>query len=510
MAHDDKYFEETRKSLFKYVNNRAFLSSSSRNRGSTNSVQQSMRERIKKVALIDKLETAQVATIGKGNGNGGGEDCCFSVSMNERKNVIAVANGKSELLLLNEDGQKTKQFKTQHREIVTQIHFMDNNKHRLENDNRKTSTSHAIDDEFFYTSSLDKTIKVWHGENNIQTLKDHKDWIRCLDTSCDNSTLLSGCISGRIFGYDINKEHQILFQIQNDPQNILGGLNTINSILCTNHSPSMFYTGSRDGYIRLYDSRNLVFNSNTGSNTVKPIFKIKAHEGKMNQLQITKDDHHLLSSGRDSVIRLFDVRKLPTGTSDQISNLDSSVIQKYQDHKCKSYNVSSCFFDNEKYVLTGSEDNKVYIYEKDSGKLLRTLNGHEGVVHLILNINDNRLLTNSIESSRLFFWETSTQKVNIKMDTEIDDSFERSILERVMRQHGDQILNLYHSNSLNNENENMGLGMAMNQLVVSPENEHIFRDILQTFISTLVQEQGGNSILPNLDDLLDSSDDETF
>ncbi|KAG2374516.1 hypothetical protein C9374_010800 [Naegleria lovaniensis] len=511
---DSKLYDRSRKSFYNYLNHRPLLMSMEKPR--TNySVQNLLDMNIEK-RMMNVLNVNHVAFMGAfKTGASGGEDCCFCLTTNHR-NIIATSNGRANLLLFNYDGVKTKEFASHHKEIITQIHFVQN--HRATEQQQQSSEKvvqqssakgHPIDHEMFYTSSLDKTIKVWHGENNIQTLKDHKDWIRCLNTNCDSTTLYSGCISGFIYGWDINRNHQVSFQIQNDPKDALGGLNTINSLLTLHRSPHIVYSASRDGCLRMYDTRSLVFNSNTGVNTVKPKFKIKAHNGKMNQLQITNDDLYLLSSGRDSTMRLFDVRKLPSTTLNEVSSLDPFVVQTYSQHECKSYNVSSCFFKEEKYVLTGSEDNKIYIYDTWSGKLVRTLSGHEGVIHLLMNLDDYRIISNSIESSRLFFWAPTLEKTDIlsQLEKEVDDSLERNILERVMRQHGDQILNLYHTNSLHNENE--GLSAAMNNLVITPENQQVFNDIMQTFLRTVIQEQGqgGQINWDSLDGIDDSDSD---
>ena len=499
---ESRAYEKSCKSLNGYLNHREFLMSSP-HRKARPSLDDTIGRRIRNKVAVDMLQLTHVAFNGKETTQSNPEDCCFSLNTNN-DNIIVSSNGSANLLFFDNDGKKTKEFKTGHKEIITQVCFASAKKDSLEVGS--SSCSHPMDREVFYTSSLDKTIMVWHGQNHIQTLKDHKDWIRCLTTNSNCSTLLSGCISGLIYGWDINRNHQNIFQIQNQPSTTQHGLNTINSLLFTHHSQDTFYSASRDGCVRLYDMRNCAFNSNSGVNTIKPIFRIKTHEGKMNQLQLTKNDIYLLSSGRDGCMRLFDTRKLPSSKIDNIEEIKPFVYQTYSSHQCQNYNIGSTFYDHENSVVSGSEDNKIYIYDTVSGKLQKVLSGHEGVVHMLININESRLLSNSIESSRLFFWEATTEQIEIKLQNEMEHHYERDIMEQVMRQHGDQILNFYHTNSLNNESSRLGMGIS--DLVASPESEQLYSQIMQTFLQTMLEQQSSNpAFMSQLEQLMGNDDD---
>ncbi|KAL9657260.1 hypothetical protein ABK040_011481 [Willaertia magna] len=553
---EENLMKKAKHSLHKHSVYRTFL---------PHSKQSNMIKPIEDYCTTKLLKLSQVAFNNKTQTNRVGvtEDCCFALST-DYKGLLATTDGQFNIHFFDYDGNYLKQLKTNHKEIITQVCFLKQHHNKLlnsssstinhyhhtkpkeeeekdeqllenrarenydkmkeeksENDDLleqalmqslKKKEEHELlgntEEQIFYTSSLDKTIKIWNGENNIETLKDHKDWIRCLDISSDNSTLISGCISGRIFGWDCLNSHKIKFQISNDPPTIANGLNTINSLNFCNLDNNVLVSGSRDGYIRMYDIRS---NSTLNDNCLKPIIKMKTHEGKLNQIVFTSDDRYMLSSGRDNYIRLLDRRKLPCNVTDDLNYIKPLTLQTYNKHKCLSYNVNCTFFSNENYVMTGSEDNKIYIYETFSGKLVNVLEGHESVVHLLLNLNERDIISNSIESSRIFFWRPSTEDVKISLENEVENTLERSILEELMRTHGDSLLNLYHTNSLNGGDDS-GLSGLGDSITVTPENEGVFRDITRTFIELLVQNQQqvlnqyGIQVEPQDDD--DSSDEE--
>lgn len=65
--------------------------------------------------------------------------------------------------------------------------------------------------------------------------------------------------------------------------------------------PNIFMTGLRSGAVKIFDVRK--------SN--KLVREFKAHKFKLNSVKFNKDNKYLLSSGRDSLARLWDFRNLP-------------------------------------------------------------------------------------------------------------------------------------------------------------------------------------------------------
>jgi WD40 repeat protein len=149
------------------------------------------------------------------------------------------------------------------------------------------------------TCSLDKTIKLWKNFNCIDTFTDHNDWVRCLSISKDNQRFLSGCVSSVIKLWDLPKKKVLhSFNNSNDNPDLL---NTVNSLHFMGDDPNVFMTGLRSGAVKIFDVRK--------SN--KLVREFKAHKFKLNSVKFNKDNKYLLSSGRDSLARLWDFRNLP-------------------------------------------------------------------------------------------------------------------------------------------------------------------------------------------------------
>lgn len=79
-------------------------------------------------------------------------------------------------------------------------------------------------------------------------------------------------------------------------------------------------------------------------------------------MQLASNGLHLLTSGRDSCIRLWDLRKIGASLP---------PVQTYASHRCKMYPIGAKFLYGDQFIVTGSEDNSAYLYETVSGEVAR-------------------------------------------------------------------------------------------------------------------------------------------
>jgi WD40 repeat protein len=306
----------------------------------------------------------------------------------------------------------------------------------------------------FFTSSLDKTIRLWRDYETVSVLKKHSDWIRCLSLNRTNEKLLSGCVASKIYEWDVETS-QVIFSLQNQNEFLDASyLNSINSLVYSNTNSNIFGCASRDGFIRVYDSRK----------GKEPVFCFLGHgsidkPAKMNQIEFTFDDSCIVSSGRDSTIRLWDFKKLTNQNFQSDKEYEKfkkgAVIREFKDHKCSSYNVNCMLFNEEENIITGSEDKKVYIYDINTGKVLKTLGGHNSVVHLVhcrdKSVNPFRFVSSSIDSGSIHFWSPSfDENKSDKIEFIQEDSFtvaHRNFIETLVEKYGDRILELFHKHN---------------------------------------------------------------
>jgi WD40 repeat protein len=108
-------------------------------------------------------------------------------------------------------------------------------------------------------------------------------------------------------------------------------LNTINCLNFSKANENVFLVGSRDGVAKIYDLRSDPCSKG-------PCLSFRAHQTKLNQIVYNSTDSLLLSSGRDSCIRLWDLRYLDNQASSlkEFNNKvqSKSFITEYKSHKC--------------------------------------------------------------------------------------------------------------------------------------------------------------------------------
>jgi len=322
------------------------------------------------------------------------EGCLFMIQFSSDGSLLASSTETSEVDIWDMDTRERIHSLNAHNEIVTSLEFM----HQHSNQ--------------FYTCSLDKTIKLWKDYDVQYTLEDHKDWIRCIGVSKDDKRLISGCVSSTICGWDTERG-KVLFKIQNPVDSQF--LNTINALSFSHRSCDTFLSGSRDGYVKLHDFR-------TPETSVLRFF---AHTTKLNSVLFNQNDQCLLSAGRDSKARLWDIRSI----DQKSTNPTDHCITEYGGYRCGGYNILCSYFNDENHVITGSEDSHIYIFEKNTSELVRKIKTDSKVVHLVKPIPGGTPLSiafSGLQQSSINFWGISgptdeninnTLLKNIEVDT---------------------------------------------------------------------------------------------
>ncbi len=91
----------------------------------------------------------------------------------------------------------------------------------------------------------------------------------------------------------------------------------------------------------------------------------------------TRDGNAVLVSTLDSTIRLMDKG-------------NGNLLQSYKGHTNKDYRIRSCLGMGDAYVISGSEDGQIYVWDLLSGRVVKKLQAHEGKVASMVSFNDGR------------------------------------------------------------------------------------------------------------------------
>ena len=120
------------------------------------------------------------------------------------------------------------------------------------------------------------------------------------------------------------------------------------------------------------------------------VASVVAHS-MVNYLASRGDERYFLSSGKDQEIRLWDMRKLgsaaSSGTGASPSGPDRGLpawLMSYKGHSVFSTLIHAHFSPSHttggRFIVTGSEDGNIYVYDVLSGAVVSVIHGHSGVV----------------------------------------------------------------------------------------------------------------------------------
>ena len=422
------------------------------------------------------------------------EGCIFSMSFNDTGNLMASSNHYHTIEIWDMKQRKIKEIISSHSEIVTGVEFF----HKKE------------DNEYFLSCSLDKTIKLWKNYKNIHTFLEHSDWVRCISIREDNQQFLSGCVSSVVKLWDIPTQRVIgsIINQNSDPTS----LTTVNSLNFMNNNPNLFIIGLRSGEVKIFDCRIQNKNDNYIKN-VGIVQSFKAHQKKLNTAKLNKSDKYILTSGRDSLLRLWDMRKLP-----KENEINQKYIYEYNKHKCVGYNIECNFYLNENYIITGSEDGNIYIYDILNNNNYYKLKTLLKCINLIKQIpNTNFIAFTGLEDISIFIWnahkniikfyekycnknnkneDNLVEDIETEKDIEIEETdkgqqFCNKIIEEIMAECGDSILKIFHNHNMTYSN---GINLENLSEIIQKSQDEKSANILKSITDKFMKKMMDNLI----------------
>jgi DDB1- and CUL4-associated factor 11 len=189
---------------------------------------------------------------------------------------------------------------------------------------------------------------------------------------------VAGTSDQSVIVYDVETQQSIL-QLRNHEDEV--------NAVCfgDSSSPHILYSGSDDTTIRVWDRRSMNDNREAGA--------FVGHTEGLTYVDSKGDGRYVLSNGKDQMMKLWDLRKMCT--AEQLDNINISRYTTGFDYRYMSYSdedyaphphdcsvvtyrghrvlrtLIRCHFSppsstNSRYVYSGSEDGKVYIYNIDA------------------------------------------------------------------------------------------------------------------------------------------------
>lgn len=272
------------------------------------------------------------------------------------------------------------------------------------------SLSFRPDGKELLSGSADSTVKIWDIEKGElkKTLTNHKNSVYGLSYNAKGDKFATASYDGvaRIWD-DKTKERINTFK-----EHMLG----IDDIILT--ADGRVITCSQDRTIKIWDSKTSKIYADT---QVHKTVKIKTKS-----LSLNPNGKEFISSSTDGIIKAWDVvtgkeirsKKLDTGTINSISyNHDGNLIgiagadksvrilksnnfEQLHEMRGHTWNVNSVVFSpDDKYLISGSTDKKVIVWDVNTGKKLGSYYPDVGAINTLAYSSNNLIAAGGIENS---------------------------------------------------------------------------------------------------------------
>ncbi|KAK7206346.1 nuclear mRNA splicing protein [Myxozyma melibiosi] len=200
------------------------------------------------------------------------------------------------------------------------------------------SVSH--DNAKFTSCGGDRTVFLWDVTSGSITRRfsGHSARVNSVAFNADASVVASASYDTTVRLWDLKASSAKPVQVLEEAKD---------SVSCVLIRGTQIITGSVDGFVRVYDLRKGQLQEDLIGHPVT-------------SLQDSTDSATLLVSTLDNTIRLFD-------------KSNGSLLQSFTGHKNSEYRARSCFGDNDVYVVSGSEDGRVFAWDLVSGRVVHEL-----------------------------------------------------------------------------------------------------------------------------------------
>ncbi len=234
------------------------------------------------------------------------------------------------------------------------------------------------------SGSDDKSIRLWYvdtGKMHPRQLTGHSSYVFSLAFSPKGNMLASGSYDEALFLWDVRTQRLMRSHpAHSDP---IGGVDFV-------RDGTLIVSCSSDGLIRVWDTatgqclRTLVHEDNAG----------------VTSACFVPNGKYILAWTLDSSIRLWNY-------------VEGRCMKTYQGHKNEKFSVSGAhgMYTNKEeterraFVVSGSEDGKIFTWDVQSKDILQIMEGHEGVVLGVDTWEERNLMVSCGMDKTVRIWE---------------------------------------------------------------------------------------------------------
>ncbi|TFK77449.1 WD40 repeat-like protein [Pluteus cervinus] len=183
--------------------------------------------------------------------------------------------------------------------------------------------------------------------------------------------------------------------------------------------PQFMFSGSQDKTIKMWDLTGLALKWEVHSEPTKfrTLTTHKAHEKDINSLDVSPNNHLLVSGSQDRTAKIFEIEYIPNGSS-RPARGELKLLGTCKGHKRGVWSVK--FSRSEKVLASGSGDKTVKLWSLEDFSCLKTFEGHTNSVLRVDFLNHGMQLVTAASDGLVKLWSIREEECITTLDNHED------------------------------------------------------------------------------------------
>lgn len=190
-------------------------------------------------------------------------------------------------------------------------------------------------------------------------------------------------------------------------------------------------------------------------------FAPEGHKGSVNDVSITPNEKYVVSGSDDCTVRIWNIE-----TGENIK-----IMRGHKDHI-----TSVAVMPNGKHIVSGSKDRTVCIWDIETGKNIRTLKGHKSWVTAVSVTPNGKHVVSGSKDSTVCIWDIETGKTNRSLEGHKDQITSVTVMpdgKHVISASRDGTIRIWNIETGENTKTLEGHGGWANIISVTQNGRHI-------------------------------------